>query len=81
MQIGIRPDFVTLSATGALKVQVRRIDDYGRKRLAHVTLGGLPLVATVPPEMHSIGTEASVLMDPLRVLVYQNSVRVEGQAA
>jgi glycerol transport system ATP-binding protein len=81
VQVGIRPDFVMLAASGGLRVQVRRVDDYGRKRLAHVTLGGLPLVATVPNEMHSIGAEACVQFDPARVLVYQNDLRVEGLAA
>ena len=81
LQIGVRPDFVTLTPGNGLRVQVRRIDDFGRKRLAHVTLGGLPLVATVPADMPSIGIEASVSFDAAHVLVYQNDVRVEGVPA
>jgi glycerol transport system ATP-binding protein len=81
VRLGIRPDFVTLTASGGLRVQVRRVDDFGRKRLAHVSLGGLPLVATVPNEMHGIGTEAGVSFDPQRMLVYHNDVLVEGLAA
>jgi glycerol transport system ATP-binding protein len=79
IKLGVRPDFVRLtnSAEGA-KVQVRRIDDFGRKRLAHVSLAGHPLVATVPPEMPGIGPEAFVSLDPARVLVYHNDVRVAG---
>jgi glycerol transport system ATP-binding protein len=81
LQIGIRPDFVTLSSTGGAEVQVRRVDDFGRKRLAHVTLGGLPLVATVPLDMPSVGTAACVNFDASHVLVYQNDIRVEGVTA
>jgi glycerol transport system ATP-binding protein len=81
LQIGVRPDFVTMSAGAGVRVQVRRIDDFGRKRLAHVTLGGYPLVATVPNDMTSIGVEASVTFDADHVLVYQNDVRVAGIAA
>jgi glycerol transport system ATP-binding protein len=81
VQIGVRPDFVTLTPGDGLKVQIRRIDDFGRKRLAHVTLGGCPLVATVPDSMTSVGTEASVSFDPAHVLVYRNDVRVDGVAA
>ena len=85
VQIGIRPDFVTLapsgSAAGGPSVQVQRIADFGRKRLAYVTLGGLPMVATVPNSMESIGAEACVQFDPARVLVYHNDVRVQGLAA
>jgi glycerol transport system ATP-binding protein len=60
---------------------VRRLDDFGRKRLAHVSLGGLPLVATVPDDMPSLGAEANVSFDAAHVLVYQNDVRVDGVAA
>jgi glycerol transport system ATP-binding protein len=80
LQVGIRPDFVTLAPSGGLPVQVKKIDDLGRKRLAHVSLGGVPMVAMVPDSMHSIGAQASVLMAPERLLVYHNDVRVEGMA-
>jgi glycerol transport system ATP-binding protein len=80
LQVGIRPDFVTLAQSGGLPVQVKKIDDLGRKRLAHVSLGGVPMVAMVPDSMQSIGPEARVLMAPERLLVYHNDVRVEGMA-
>jgi glycerol transport system ATP-binding protein len=77
VRIGVRPDYVTLASTG-LRVQVRRVDDFGRSRLAHVLLAGHPVVATVPEGMATIGSEACVHFDPERVLVYQNDVRVPG---
>ena len=78
LQIGIRPDFLTLTDAGPHRVQVRRVDDFGRKRLAHVTLGGLPIVATVPDGMAEIGDDVGVHFDPAHVLVYRNDVRVPG---
>ena len=81
LQIGVRPDFVSLAASGGPRVQVRRIADFGRKRLAHVSLGGLPLVATVPNGMDSIGDDACIQFDPAHVLVYHNDIRVEGLRA
>jgi glycerol transport system ATP-binding protein len=78
VQIGVRPDFVSLARSGGPAVQVRRVADFGRKRLAHVTLAGLPLVATVPDELEGIGSEACLRFDPNRVLVYQDDVRVVG---
>jgi glycerol transport system ATP-binding protein len=82
IQIGIRPDFVKLgSSMGGIPVQVRRVDDFGRKRLAHVTLGGHAMVATVPADMSIFGNEASVHFDADHMLVYQNDVRVPGVAA
>ena len=76
VQIGIRPDFVTVAEAGPLRAQVRRVDDFGRKRLAYVTLAGHPLVATVPDEMAEIGDEVAVVFDPARILIYHNDVRV-----
>ena len=86
LRIGVRPDFVMLSPSGGstgggVPVQVRRIDDFGRKRLAHVSLGGFPLVASVPDDIPAIGDEATVRFDPAHVLVYRNEVRVQGLAA
>ena len=81
LQIGIRPDFVTLSSTSGADVQVGRVDDFGRKRLAHVTLGGLPLVVTVPHETPEVGETARVMFDPGHVLVYRDDLRVQGTAA
>jgi glycerol transport system ATP-binding protein len=81
VQIGVRPDFVSLAPSGGPAVQVQRIADFGRKRLAHVTLDGLRLVATVPPGMTSLGPEACVRFDPAHVLVYHNDVRVAGLPA
>jgi glycerol transport system ATP-binding protein len=81
IQIGVRPDFVTLgSGAGGARVQVRRVDDFGRKRLAHVSFGTHPMVATVPPDMSIVGSEASVHFDAAHVLVYRNDVRVPGVA-
>jgi len=82
IQIGVRPDFVMLgSGVGGARVQVRRVDDFGRKRLAHVSLGAHPMVATVPADMPIVGSEASVYFDPAHVLVYRNDIRVTGIAA
>ncbi|MBS0560723.1 MAG: ABC transporter ATP-binding protein [Proteobacteria bacterium] len=77
-QIGIRPDFAMLAPSGGARVQVRRVDDLGRKRLAHVSLGGLAMIATVPDEMESVGAVASLALDPARILVYRDDVIVEG---
>ena len=81
VQIGVRPDFVSVSEAGPVKAQLRRVDDFGRKRLAHVTLAGHPVVATVPDSMGSVPGEVSLAFDPAHVLVYHNDVRVPGGGA
>ena len=79
VKLGIRPDYAKLASTG-LPVQVRRIDDLGRKRLAHVTLGQQPLVVTVPNGMTVDGSTAHVRLDAARTHIYVDDHRVEGQA-
>ena len=76
--MGIRPDFVTLGGSG-LPVRVRRIDDLGRKRLAHVSLGAQALVATVPNDVTIEGDEARIALDASRVHIYVDDRRVEGE--
>src|SRR3984885_5085658 len=51
VQIGVRPDFAMLTPGNGLKVQVRRVVDLGRKRLAHVLLDNHPIVVRIPREM------------------------------
>jgi glycerol transport system ATP-binding protein len=81
VQVGIRPEFVTLTTKPGLPVQLRRIADLGRKRLAHVELGPHPIVATVPPEMESLGDSLAIAIDPANTHVYVGGARVAGAAA
>ena len=57
-------------------MQVERIDDLGRLRLARVRLGPHPLVATVTADAVIHGSEARLRIDPARVHVYADDVRV-----
>ncbi len=81
VKLGIRPEHVSLVAAGGLPVRIRRVDDLGRVRLAHVSLGGHDLVATLPPETPLHGDEAHILLDPERTHVYVDDVRVQGALA
>ncbi len=81
IQVGVRPDYTMLTSGPGLPVAVRRIADLGRKRLAYVTLGAHPIVATIPPEMSGVGDQANVVFDPAHTHVYVDDVRVTGVAA
>jgi len=82
VEIGVRPEFVTLAPAGTgVPVRVRRIDDLGRVRLARVELSGLPLAVTVPDSLSVAGEEASLLFEPAMVHVYADGALVEGEAA
>jgi len=85
VQLGIRPEFTTLGTQGGgtqggVPVQVRRIEDLGRRRLARVGLGPHELVATVPPGAAIRGNEAVLHLDPASIHVYLDGQRVEGAA-
>ncbi len=64
-----------------LPVQVRRIDDIGRQRLARVELGGRSLVATVAEGQSLDGAEAALTLDPRQIHIYADGALVPGEAA
>ena len=78
IRVGVRPDFAVLGNAG-LPVQVDRVDDLGRLRLARVRLGPHPLVATVGPDAVFHGSEARLQVEPSRIHVYRDDVRVPPQ--
>ena len=81
IELGIRPEFVRLQPKGAgLPVQVRRIDDIGRARIARVEMNGRPLAASIPDDISIEGSEASLVLDPNHVHIYANGHLVAGEA-
>ena len=78
VQLGIRPDFAMLGGpdAGGLPVTVERIDDLGRMRLARISLGGQKLVATVDPDASIDGAQARLHLDPARIHIYADDIRV-----
>ena len=82
VKVGIRPDYAVLSATEGLPVEVRRVDDLGRRRLAHVALGGgsQTIVATVPKGLSVETGPARLVFDPARTHVYVDERRVQGES-
>jgi glycerol transport system ATP-binding protein len=80
IELGIRPEFVRLQPKGAgLPVQIRRIDDIGRARIARVEISGRPLAASVPNDISIEGNEASLVIDPNHVHIYANGHLVAGE--
>ncbi len=79
VQLGIRPEFATIGPSG-LPVQVQRVEDLGRRRLARATFEGHPITATLPLGVTIAGSEARVQLDPARCHVFANDRRVPGQA-
>ncbi|HEY8384095.1 MAG TPA: ABC transporter ATP-binding protein [Microvirga sp.] len=81
IELGIRPEFVSLQAKGqGLPVRVRRIDDIGRARIARVEMAGRPMAASVPENLAVDGDEASLVIDPRHVHIYADGHLVPGEA-
>ncbi len=81
VEIGIRPEFVTLTKGKGLPVEVRRVEDVGRHKLIRADLFGNE-INIVAGEDQSISPDmTNVKFDLKRVNVYVNDWLKEGEAA
>ncbi|MEN0002302.1 MAG: ABC transporter ATP-binding protein [Pseudomonadota bacterium] len=81
VEIGVRPEFATLSAKDGLPVNIRRIEDVGRHRIVRADFFGNDINIVVPEGM-PVGTDMNrVAFRPDRVNVYADEWRVQGEAA
>ncbi|MSU88063.1 ATP-binding cassette domain-containing protein [Rhodobacteraceae bacterium 2CG4] len=80
VQIGIRPEFVTLSADEGVPVKVRRIEDVGRHRIIRADFFGTQ-INIIAHEGVSVSPEMTrVVFEPSKVNVYADDWRVEPAA-
>jgi glycerol transport system ATP-binding protein len=77
--LGFRPDYASLVPDGGVPVQIRRLEDLGRRRLARVALGPHEIFATVPPDVSISGDQAGLTIRPDRLFVYVNDALVAGE--
>jgi glycerol transport system ATP-binding protein len=73
-QIGIRPDYVSISDQG-LPVTVKRVEDVGRHRILRAELAGQPLNAILP-EGATVPVDPRVSFPAGKINVYANDWRV-----
>jgi glycerol transport system ATP-binding protein len=74
-QIGIRPDYVTISDQG-LPVTVKRVEDVGRHRILRAEFQGQALNAILP-EGITVPADPRVAFAPGKINVYANDWRVQ----
>jgi len=79
VQIGIRPEYVTLSDQG-LPVTIKRLEDIGRHRIVRADLGGQPLNFILAEGM-GMPPDPRVTFAPGKINVYADDWRVAGRAA
>ncbi len=82
IEIGVRPEFVTVAAPAPdlLTASIERIDDLGRVRFARIRIGDVKFAARVPTGFSTPDAQAGLKFDPSRVHVYADSRLVEGAA-
>ena len=78
LEIGIRPEFITLSGNGAgLPVRIRQVSDLGRYKIADVELHDVPLKVMVSERAVIDGDQAKIVFDPLHLHLYADGHIVE----
>jgi len=80
VEIGVRPEFVSLSRDGAgLPVRVRRIEDVGRHKIVRADVFGREINVVVPEGAPVSQDMNRVAFDPGRIGVYVDDRLVEGR--
>ncbi|WP_317056656.1 ABC transporter ATP-binding protein [Roseovarius rhodophyticola] len=81
VELGVRPEFVSLTEDEGLPVKVRRVEDVGRHKIVRADLFGSE-INIVAGEDQSISPDMTrVAFDPARVNVYVDDWLTEGEAA
>ena len=80
-QIGIRPEYVSLTAGQGLAAQIKRVEDVGRHRIVRADVAGFA-VSVILPEGQPVGADQShIHFAPAKINVYANDWRVLGKVA
>jgi glycerol transport system ATP-binding protein len=75
LQLGVRPEFVRLSASG-IPATIVRMEDAGRYRVAHLDMLGMPIAAMLR-EGEGAPAAPHISFDPAGVHLYADSWRVD----
>ncbi|MFT4863277.1 MAG: glycerol transport system ATP-binding protein [Pseudohongiellaceae bacterium] len=79
VKIGVRPEYITLSDTDGIDVEITKVEDVGKHQIVRCSLWGESLCVIVP-EKAQIPAAAKLVFDPAKINFYQNSVLVEASA-
>jgi glycerol transport system ATP-binding protein len=80
-EIGCRPEFTSVAATGGLPVAIRRVEDVGRHKIVRADFEGREINSLLP-EGRTIGPdETRIVLDPRATHVYADGRIVAGDEA
>ena len=77
-QIGIRPEYATMTKGEGLPARVLRVEDVGRHRIIRAEVAGTQISVIVPEGQPVAADLTHIHFDPVRVNVYANDWRVKG---
>jgi glycerol transport system ATP-binding protein len=81
VQIGIRPEYATLTAGDGLPFTLKRVEDVGRHRILRGEVAGQP-VNVIAPEGMAVGADLThVSFAPQKISVYADDWRITGGTA
>lgn len=81
IEIGVRPEYLKLSSSSGLPVNIRRVEDVGRHKIVRADFFGNE-INIIAPEGESINDNMNkITFDPAKINVYANDWRVKGEAA
>ncbi len=79
VEIGIRPEFLSLSSTNGVPVQIERVEDVGRHKIIRANISGIP-INILEKEGAEIGSDMNrVIFNPEYINVYADDWRLEGR--
>jgi glycerol transport system ATP-binding protein len=81
VQIGIRPEFVSVTDGEGLPAVIRRLEDVGRHRIVRAEVAGHEVNAILPEGASLPAGAARLWFEPSRTLVYANDWRVRPEGA
>ncbi len=81
VEIGVRPEFVSLTKDDGLPVNLRRVEDVGRHKIVRADLFGTEIDILVGEGVEISPDMTQVAFDPKQVNVYENDWLIEGEAS
>jgi glycerol transport system ATP-binding protein len=75
-QIGIRPEFATLSNKGGLPFTLKRVEDVGRHRIVRGDVSGVPFNLIADEGTEVSAAQNRVVFEPSKISVYADDWRV-----
>ena len=80
VELGIRPEFVRIARGEGVPVEVRKVEDIGRYKIARLGLGDAEIAAIADENAEIPADGAGAIFDPAHLHVYVDGHRVEGDA-